>query len=169
MGGISTDVICHMRRRREEVMAFAKLVGEHFEFHMVEYPLVVGRRSASDPAAHVHLGDSKSISRKHASIDWNKEKKLFEIQCLGKNGMTVDGTQVLPKDGPVSLQNKTKILIGDVTFYFLLPLNASSKLPRTIAPPPSLPTTVAQTSVPAATTTPTTPATPRMKTEVDGS
>eukprot|EP00301_Raphidiophrys_heterophryoidea_P015668 c24446_g1_i1.p1 GENE.c24446_g1_i1~~c24446_g1_i1.p1 ORF type:complete len:135 (-),score=23.87 c24446_g1_i1:239-643(-) len=107
----------------KQTMAYAKLKGLNFEFFVMSYPTILGRRSSSDKSTHVHLGDSKSISRRHAVIDWNRTKQMFEIKCMGKNGMAVNDVTFYAHDPAVELANRTKIQVGDTAFFFLLPLN----------------------------------------------
>ena len=95
---------------------------------MTKIPLILGRRSTSDQCADVDLGTTKSISRKHALIDWNKDKGVFELRCLGKNGLNVNDEHVSQNDDPMPLASKAKISIGETSFYFLLPLNARPQL-----------------------------------------
>lgn len=64
------------------------------------------------------------ISRQHALILYNFKNKKFEIKCLSqKYPIKVNNIQYRIDDGPVELDNLTNIMIGNISFYFLLPKN----------------------------------------------
>lgn len=46
---------------------------------------------------------------------------VWELQVLGKNGVTVQGTLHTPSSPPVVLRSQDLIQIADRSFYFLLP------------------------------------------------
>ena len=127
----------------KQVWAYAKLVGKGFEYFVQSYPIILGRQTTTSGGPDVPLSEFKGISRKHAKIDYNYSTCGFEITCLGKNGMAINGKGISHTDAPIALQTKDRILIGDVPFYFLLPLNPKKR------PPP----TTSSTSAPTTSTT----------------
>lgn len=73
----------------------------------------------------VDLGSDPTISRIHASISYDAELCLWDISCLSTNGLTVNGRSIYPRDGPALLPSKSRLQIGSVLFYFLLPFTPS--------------------------------------------
>ncbi|GMH39980.1 hypothetical protein BSKO_07884 [Bryopsis sp. KO-2023] len=109
---------------------FAKLQGDGFEFFMRKYEIGLGRKSKSN-SLDVVLGDHMNISRKHACIRYNFDKGIFELEVLGKNGVTIRGVLHTPASPPMELRSRDLIQMGDKSFYFLLPKDASR-----LGPPP---------------------------------
>jgi pSer/pThr/pTyr-binding forkhead associated (FHA) protein len=104
------------------VQAYAKLQGEDFTYYIQTLSIVIGRKATSEDEIDVDLGKSKLISRQHARIDYNFQKGRFQLKCLGKNGVYVDGQFFTREHEPITLDTKTLIQIGEQCFYFLLPL-----------------------------------------------
>lgn len=109
-------------------VGFAKLMGVEgldIEYTIKKYEIFIGRKSKSTPA-DVVLGSSMSISRKHAKISYNFEKKTWELSVLGKNGVSVGKILYAPSSPPVPLKSQELIQFGDklepVSLYFLLPI-----------------------------------------------
>ncbi|PVV02221.1 hypothetical protein BB560_003331 [Smittium megazygosporum] len=103
--------------------AYAKLQGPNLSFFIKNLPTVLGRRSFDSFDSRdytLHLGKSKTISRKHAKINYNFIHQTFELQVLGKNGCFVN-TLYIPYGMVVALNHKSVITIGDCEFSFLLP------------------------------------------------
>ncbi|BDA48938.1 probable transcriptional activator FHA1 at N-terminal half [Coccomyxa sp. Obi] len=105
---------------RIEQIGFAKLLGEDLELYAKKYEIVIGRKSKSS-VVDVVLGDTMSISRQHAKILYKFDRGVWELQVLGKNGVTVQGTLHTPSSPPVVLRSQDLIQIADRSFYFLLP------------------------------------------------
>ena len=53
----------------------------------------------------------------------------WEIQVLGKNGVTVNGALHTPSPSAVPLLSKDLITMGDSSFHFLLPAKRSRCCP----------------------------------------
>ncbi|KAL4434063.1 hypothetical protein ABPG75_000504 [Micractinium tetrahymenae] len=114
---------------------FAKLFGDggRLDYIVRKYEVSLGRPSKAK-AVDVPLAEHKAVSREHANIRYNFEKKAFELHVLGKNGVRVNGADHRPAaDGtlpePVPLASGMMLQIGeDLSFYFLLP-----KSPREVA------------------------------------
>lgn len=66
------------------------------------------------------VGGAKAISRQHAKIFYNDEKRLFEIQVLSKQGLFHKGA-FLPQDTVAELSHDDPIIIGRVHITFQLP------------------------------------------------
>ncbi|KAL0584307.1 hypothetical protein ABG067_005808 [Albugo candida] len=110
-------------------LAYAKLSGriaddQAFEALITHLPTELGRGPivpSSGPVAsgsRISLGEQKAISRQHAKILWNAEKCCFEMECLGKNGLFVNGS-FIAKNQVIPLTSKTPIRIGPARLYFL--------------------------------------------------
>lgn len=102
---------------------FAKLQGEDFEYYMQTYSIILGRNSKKS-AVDVDLsslGGGMNISRHHARIFYDFQRRRFALEVLGKNGCLVEGVLHLPGNPPVKLDSQDLLQIGDKKFYFLLP------------------------------------------------
>ncbi|KAJ3329193.1 transcription factor [Blyttiomyces sp. JEL0837] len=103
------------------IQAYAKLEGLDFCYFVRKLEVTLGRRASETDQVDVHLGNIKSISRKHARIQFNFGIQSFEIVIMGKNGAIVDDHYLAANSPPVRLNHKSKIVIGDIETYFLLP------------------------------------------------
>ncbi|OQR94859.1 hypothetical protein ACHHYP_00878 [Achlya hypogyna] len=105
-------------------LAYAKLKGminddEPYEAVITQLPVDLGRGPKVGQApSRIGLGDLMSVSRHHATIDWNTEKGVFELKCVGKNGMYASGKKI-EKDQIVTLVPKMPLRIGGARVYFL--------------------------------------------------
>lgn len=108
---------------------FAKLQGEDFEYYMQTYSIILGRNSKKTfvDVDLAGLGGGMNISRQHAKIFYDFDRKAFVLEVIGKNGCYVDGVHMLPGDGPVKLSSQDLLQIGDKKFYFLLPVKKISR------------------------------------------
>ncbi|KAJ7189643.1 hypothetical protein O6H91_01G019200 [Diphasiastrum complanatum] len=110
---------------------FAKLQGEDFEYYMQTYSIVLGRNSNTSTIYVdldlASLGGGKNISRQHARIFYDFDRKRFALEVLGKNGCYVEGVLYLPGTLPIKLDSQDLLQIGDKKFYFLLPTKNISK------------------------------------------
>ena len=124
-----------------EPLAYAKLFGKFsnkdqsphdFTRYVDNLPCVLGRskeRKKEVRGGYVHIGDSKTISREAARIDYDKQLSGFTLCVTGKSSVLVDGRQYTKEDPPVLLRNESAIRIGGGVaqgmsrFYFLLPLD----------------------------------------------
>lgn len=80
-------------------------------------------RASDEAPDFLALGTSKSLSRHHASIRWIKDTDSWEIQCVSKNGMLVDGI-FYTKGETAPLTHKSSIKFGPCAMYFVLPTDA---------------------------------------------
>ncbi|OIW21054.1 hypothetical protein TanjilG_28403 [Lupinus angustifolius] len=103
---------------------FAKLHGVNFEYYMQTYSIILGRNSKNFivDLDLTSLGGGKKISRQHARIFFDFTSRRFALEVLGKNGCFVQGMLHLPGNPMVQLNSQDLIQIGDIKFYFLLPL-----------------------------------------------
>ncbi|KAK1420612.1 hypothetical protein QVD17_22343 [Tagetes erecta] len=124
MGSSSSDVEA----------GFAKLQGEDFEYYMQTYSIILGRNSKKSTVDVdlSSLGGGMNISRHHARIFYDFQRRRFALEVLGKNGCFVEGVLHLPGTPPVKLDSQDLLQIGDKEFYFLLPVR--SILTASIAP-----------------------------------
>lgn len=121
-------------------VGFAKLQGEDFEYYMQAYSIVLGRNSKKSTVDVdlASLGGGMNISRTHARIFYDFQRRRFALDVLGKNGCLVEGVLHLPESPPVKLDSQDLLQIGDKKFYFLLPTRsifASATVPRVLPPP----------------------------------
>jgi hypothetical protein len=86
--------------------AYAKLLGEGIEYFVHTLSLTLGRRVPGTSGCDVDLGQSRSISRVHARIDYDFDSRQFKICPLGKNGVSIDGTIFPPNHPPIPLKSK---------------------------------------------------------------
>jgi len=104
------------------VTAYAKLQGKDFVKYLTKPEVTLGRNGREQESApDIELGESKAISRAHAKIGYNREAARFEIVCLSKNGLFLDGRYLSCYYLPAPLDSGSLIQIGSVLFYFLLP------------------------------------------------
>lgn len=105
---------------------FAKLQGEDFEYYMQTYSIVLGRNSKKSTVDVdlASLGGGMNISRHHARIFYDFQRRRFALEVLGKNGCFVEGVLHLPGNTPVKLDSQDLLQIGDKKFYFLLPVRS---------------------------------------------
>ena len=101
--------------------------GEAFRHRAGALPVYLGRHHAPKDASlaplFCFLGEgkqSKSISRKHATLSFNGEKQRYEMTCNGKNGFHIGHSEVA-KDAVVEVKNGSAIRIGQARFYVLFP------------------------------------------------
>ena len=117
-----------MDKELVEKVGFAKLMGTEgsdLDYTVKKYEIFIGRKSKSTPV-DVVLGNSMSISRKHAKISYNFDTRNWELTILGKNGVSVGKILYAPSSPPVVLHSQDLLQFGDklepVSLYFLLPL-----------------------------------------------
>ncbi|GFP93488.1 fork head transcription factor 1 [Phtheirospermum japonicum] len=105
---------------------FAKLQGEDFEYYMQTYSIILGRNSKKSTVDVdlSSLGGGMNISRHHARIFYDFQRRRFALEVLGKNGCFVEGVLHLPGHPPVKLDSQDLLQIGDKEFYFLLPVRS---------------------------------------------
>ncbi|GLJ49194.1 hypothetical protein SUGI_1038170 [Cryptomeria japonica] len=110
---------------------FAKLQGEDFEYYMQTYSITLGRNSkkSSVDVDLASLGGGMNISRQHARIFYDFDRRRFALEVLGKNGCIVEGVLYLPGHPPVKLDSQDQLQMGDKKFYFLLPCRNLLKPP----------------------------------------
>ncbi|XP_077227478.1 SMAD/FHA domain-containing protein isoform X2 [Tasmannia lanceolata] len=122
-------------------VGFAKLQGEDFEYYMQTYSIILGRNSKKSTVDVdlSSLGGGMNISRHHASIFYDFQRRRFSLDVIGKSGCFVEGVLHLPGNPPVKLDSQDLLQIGDKKFYFLLPIRSilgGVALPRHHMPPP---------------------------------
>ena len=93
---------------------------------------------AQNTQCDIDLGHDPTISRIHATISYDAELCLWDISCHSSNGLLVNGRNIYPRDGPALLPSKSRIQIGSVLFFFLLPLNTPTKADNAKPLPPTV-------------------------------
>ncbi|OVA03197.1 Forkhead-associated (FHA) domain [Macleaya cordata] len=134
-------------------VGFAKLHGEDFEYYMQTYSIILGRNSKTSTVDVdlYRLGGGINISRHHARILYDFQRRHFALEVIGINGCFVEGVHHHPGDPPVKLNSQELLQIGDKKFYFLLPVRSIlggsavphhipnfSSVPRIAPPAPSM-------------------------------
>lgn len=110
---------------RVSKVGFAKIIGKDIDYVVNKYDIVLGRQN-KNRSVDVSLGDVKSVSRQHARIFYDFDKKGFFLLVLGKNGVMVDNIPYGPQAEPIRLRSQSRIQIGsDVSLHFLLPKKLS--------------------------------------------
>ncbi|KAI9027293.1 fork head domain-containing protein [Phycomyces nitens] len=104
----------------DDTQAYAKLEGDDLCHYIRTLKVTLGRKASQPDKVDISLGNTKSVSRQHALINYNFETKMFEMTVLGKNGAFVND-QFIEKNSTISLENRAKIQIGEVCFLFVLP------------------------------------------------
>ncbi|CAK9221739.1 unnamed protein product [Sphagnum jensenii] len=119
---------------------FAKLQGEDFEYYMQTYSILLGRNSKKSfvDVDLAGLGGGMNISRQHARIFYDFERRRFVLEVVGKNGCYVEGVLHLPGNGPVKLDSQDLLQIGDKKFYFLLPARKIARAVTALSAPTTL-------------------------------
>eukprot|EP00038_Savillea_parva_P006216 m.162353 g.162353 ORF g.162353 m.162353 type:complete len:387 (+) comp12179_c0_seq1:193-1353(+) len=106
-------------------VAYAKLAGDNFVYYVQSMMVTLGRggggEGGSEGEPDVDLGREKSISRKHATIQYDSAAEAFFITPHGKNGLRVGRNFYQRGSGPVKLHNWSRIQIANVGFWFILP------------------------------------------------
>lgn len=70
----------------------------------------------------IDLGQSRKISKQHALIIYNFQTCTFEIKNLSKKLPIKVNGEVLGYNEELTLSNKSFIIIGNVEFWFMLPI-----------------------------------------------
>ncbi|KAG9155396.1 hypothetical protein Leryth_017925 [Lithospermum erythrorhizon] len=93
---------------------------------MQTYSILLGRNSKKSTVDVdlSSLGGGMNISRNHARIFYDFQRRRFALEVLGKNGCFVEGVHHLPGTVPVKLDSQDLLQIGDKEFYFLLPVRS---------------------------------------------
>ncbi|KAG6382607.1 hypothetical protein SASPL_157717 [Salvia splendens] len=65
-----------------------------------------------------------NISRRHARIFYDFQRRRFALEVLGRNGCYVEGVLHVPGHPPIKLDSQDRLEIGDKEFYFLLPVRS---------------------------------------------
>eukprot|EP00124_Ichthyophonus_hoferi_P005715 Ihof_evm1s913 gene=Ihof_evmTU1s913 len=102
--------------------AYCKLQGIDFEYYVRSLKVKLGRKTAHKDEVDVDLGRSKSVSRLHLCIAYNFVTRHFELECTGRNGVTVNGRFYPQNCEKITLSNKGIISVGEAFFFFLLPV-----------------------------------------------
>jgi hypothetical protein len=87
------------------VQAYAKLEGDDLCYYIRTMQVSLGRRVSKPDSVDIPLGNTKSVSRKHANLFYNFTNKRFEMIVHGKNGAFVN-EQFIEKGVTVPLENK---------------------------------------------------------------
>jgi len=111
--------------------ALLRLVFNEFNFDALDLPLWMGRLPKpgkempiqEQQGTFLPLSASKNVSRKHAQIFWEGFGPYpgHYIICESRNGIRVNDQILLPEYGPMRLDDRSRIQIGDHAFYVLLP------------------------------------------------
>lgn len=74
----------------------APFLQPQLDYYAQKYEVIIGRRNKKD-VLDIALDESNAqVSRQHARIFYDFDVKVWKIEALGKNGLTVDGQLVTP-------------------------------------------------------------------------
>ncbi|KAJ1457474.1 hypothetical protein M885DRAFT_586686 [Pelagophyceae sp. CCMP2097] len=126
----------HYAKQEDEGPVFAKLQGkwiypddgdegnvdDDFEASIRSTSVKLGRRRDGDGDSKDFLAlcAAKSISRHHATIEWDRAASNWRIACVSKNGVVVDKV-FYGQHASVPLFHGAAVKIGPLAVYFLLP------------------------------------------------
>ncbi|BFZ63704.1 transcription factor [Saitoella coloradoensis] len=112
------------------IQAYAKLAGATWTYYVQALKITIGRepdRSAPsdiklDPDYHVDidLGPAKVVSRKHATIGYDMQSRVWECVVHGRNGLKIDG-KMYKETKQITLNSGNILEIGGVQMMFVLP------------------------------------------------
>ncbi|GMG19860.1 unnamed protein product [[Candida] boidinii] len=127
---IVTNKLNTVNQAPENIQAYAILDFDNFTFYVQTMQILLGRRVEGDTTTDsldIHLGQTKSISRRHAMIFYNFGNQRFELTVIGRNGAFVD--DVFVECGvTLPLKNNNNIQIGETHFKFILPSDESLQI-----------------------------------------
>jgi hypothetical protein len=108
---------------------------------MQTYSIMLGRNSKKSTVDVdlSSLGGGMNISRHHARIFYDFQRRRFALDVIGKNGCLVEGVLHLPGNHPVKLDSQDLLQIGDKKFYFLLPTRSIFASAAAARHPPIIP------------------------------
>lgn len=135
-----------------EVQAYAKIAGRSWTYYVKSLGISFGRNTeaplptpvpsaptglASHPqpsqTVDIDLGPAKVVSRQHASIVYNLDRRCWELLVSGRNGARVDGQKVQVGPGHSTVLHSGAILdIGGTQMMFILPDSPAQVLPRVL-------------------------------------
>jgi hypothetical protein len=100
---------------------FFRLQEEDLSWHIdSDRPSVLIGRGAD---CHVQLPAARGLSRQHARLAWNRACGCYELECLGKNPIGLNGA-TLARGDTSALDHLDAVQIADHCFWFLLPRDA---------------------------------------------
>lgn len=116
-----TAQILDARRAEPRELGYAKLVGagkSSVDYLVRKQSIVIGRSAGF--ADCVIKSDDRVISRKHAKLFYDMERKEWIVLCLSKkNGVVVNGIPIVTDSRPIPVKSRDLIEVGDAAFYFL--------------------------------------------------
>lgn len=110
-----------------EVKAYAKIAGHNWTYFVKELKVTIGRNAESfkvgdDGGAEIDLGPSKVVSRNHAVIEYNLQRRCWELFISGRNGLKVNGYRLnFTPNTPYELNSGNIVDIGGTQMMFILP------------------------------------------------
>ena len=81
----------------------------------------MGRENNKVSASYFQIGESNTISKKHARVFWDCAEKAWKIENISKNKIYVNFDQLLSTEAPRIIENMSFVLISKVKMFFLLP------------------------------------------------
>jgi hypothetical protein len=106
---------------------YFQLVGPDFQLVSESAKAVLGRRhqkkvtgSNVDSTPHMGISDDKKMSRKHATVWYERTKQAWQIRVQGKNDIEVDG-KTYGSGSQIPLHHLACIKMGNTTFFFAQP------------------------------------------------
>lgn len=109
--------------------AYARLVGrkgkstedtEALDKYIMKLPCTIGRQKIPENGSEgeqIQVGQTATLSRYHAIINWNEETGIYEIECTSKNGFCVNNKPYSRRE-IAPLNSKSTIRVGSVKLIF---------------------------------------------------
>lgn len=146
LSSVKTDIAAsyqfnNNKNKIKEIKAFAKLSGNDWTYFVRSLKVTIGRNtdnieslkslsqteqdnSISDVnSTNIDLGPAKTVSRRHASIEFNRETGDWELAMLGRNGGKVNYKKYKGNnpDRKIILKSGDIIDVGGLQMIFILP------------------------------------------------
>lgn len=112
------------------IQAYAKIEGDSWVYFMKKPSCVFGKAPSPDKtfqasktseAVDFYLSYDETISPIHLRIEYSPDRLCWEVICLGKTSIMMDGEVLEPFTHPRPLRLKSTIKVAQVSFSFIQP------------------------------------------------
>lgn len=147
LSSVKTDIAAsyqfnNNKNKIKEIKAFAKLSGNDWTYFVRSLKITIGRNTDNIEAlkslsqnntednnindvngTNIDLGPAKTVSRKHATIEFNRETGDWELAMLGRNGGKVNYKKYKGNNSTkkIVLKSGDIIDVGGIQMIFILP------------------------------------------------
>ncbi|KAL7713590.1 FHA domain-containing protein [Entamoeba marina] len=127
---VSEDFDYHDKRngRKPRKIQKAKLMSDDmgsliFQFdNKTSYPVILGRGKDDGRESFIFLNkytDAKSISHRHASIDFDKDAGIYIFTNEGRNGSVIDSSLIVKQENKITLTDGSILELGGYKMKFV--------------------------------------------------